>query len=126
VARTLEFRSDALIVRLTGLTRFAALRGALRIPYSMIQSVSTAPFQMPSGSIRVGGTAMPFTDYRQGHFWKRGIGWFFLSYEHADRTVTLRVDNLQSGRFDFSMVVLGVQDPEAVAAEIESHRAPSG
>ncbi len=100
MARTFEFRSDALIVRLTGLTRFAALKGTLRVPYAAIESVSTTPFQMPAGAIRVGGTSIPFTDYRQGNFWKRGIGWLFLSYEHAAQTVTLRVDNLQSGRFD--------------------------
>ncbi|MGD9893836.1 MAG: hypothetical protein AB7R89_08585 [Dehalococcoidia bacterium] len=125
MARTLEFQTDALIVRLTGLTRFAALRGVLRIPYTKIQSVSAEPFHMPAGSIRVGGTSLPFTDYRQGNFWKRGIGWFFLSYEHADKTVTLQVDNLASGRFDFSMVVLGADDPAAVAAEIDTHRRSS-
>lgn len=123
MARTLEFRSDALIVRLTGLTRFAALKGTLRIPYAAIESVSTTPFQMPSGAIRVGGTSIPFTDYRQGNFWKRGIGWLFLSYEHADQAVTLRVDNLQSGKFDYAVIVLGAEDPVATAAQIETHLA---
>jgi len=123
VARTLNYRSDALVVRFTGITRFAALKSTLRIPYAVIQSVSTEPFHMPSGTMRVGGTSMPFTDYRQGNFWKRGVGWLFLSYEHADQTVTLRVNNLQSGRFHFSVIVLGVDDPQAAAAQIEAHRA---
>jgi hypothetical protein len=110
-----------MIVRLTGITKYAALKGTLRIPYAAIRSVSTEPFAMPSGTVRVGGTAIPFTDYRQGSYWKRGIGWLFASYEHADETVTLEVNNVQSGRFDYSLVVLGVESPEMVAAAIDAH-----
>ena len=110
-----------MIVRLTGITKFAALKGALRIPYAAIQTISTEPFAMPSGTIRVGGTAIPFTDYRQGSYWKRGIGWLFVSYEHADETVSLAVKNVQSARFDYSLVVLGVESPEMVVAAIEAH-----
>jgi hypothetical protein len=124
LARTFEFRSDAMIVRFTGMTKFAALRGTLRIPYGAIRSMSTKPFAMPSGTIRVGGTAIPFTDYRQGSYWKRGIGWLFVSYEHADQTVTLAVNNVQSGRFDYSLIVLGVESPEMVAAAIAAHGTP--
>jgi hypothetical protein len=80
---------------------------------------------MPSGTIRVGGTAMPFTEYRQGTYWKRGIGWFFLSYEHADQTVTLRVENVPSGRFDYSLIVIGADNPQTLAASIQGHR-PGG
>jgi hypothetical protein len=110
-----------MVVRLTGITKYAALKGTLRIPYAAIRSISAEPFKMPSGTIRVGGTAIPFTDYRQGSYWKRGIGWLFVSYEHADQTVTLSVKNVQSGRFDYSLVVLGVESPEMVTAAIEAH-----
>lgn len=35
--------------------------------------------------------------------------------------MTLAVNNLQSGRFDYALVVLGVESPETVAAAIAAH-----
>ena len=110
--RSVEITPDDVVVRLTGWTAAAALRRRLRIPRKAIRDVSTEHWH--DDGWRVAGTAIPFRDYRQGRFRRQGR-WQFLSFERRDRVVALRVDRRAVG---YDVVVLGVDDPEAVASEL--------
>jgi hypothetical protein len=112
VARTVDVTPDEVVVRLTGWTAAAALRRTLRIPRSAIRGVSTAAWH--EDGLRIAGTGIPFTDYRQGRFRRRGR-WQFLSFERRDRVVALELDRAAVG---YDVVVVGVDDPEAVAAQL--------
>ena len=110
--RSVEITPDEVVVRLTGWTAVAALKRELRIPRTAMRGVSTGPWH--EDGWRIAGTAIPFRDYRQGRFRRKGR-WQFLSFERRDRVVVLTLDR-RSVRYD--VVVLGVDDPEAIAAEL--------
>jgi len=109
MGRTFELTDDELVVHLSGWTAAAALRGELRVPLTAVRSVSTEPWR--HDGIRLGGTAIPFRDYRQGRFRRNGR-WLFLSFEDRSRTVTLEVDREQVG---YDVVVVGSDDPQSLA-----------
>ena len=114
MARSVEITADDVVVRLSGWTAAAALKRTLRIPRAAIRGVSSAPWH--GDGWRIAGTAIPFRDYRQGWF-RRDGQWQFLSFERRDRVVAISVDRrLGSVRFD--VAVVGVDDPEAVAARL--------
>lgn len=118
MGRTIEVGADAVVVRLTGLTALGALKRRLVIPIGAIRSVSTGPYR-PDG-LRLGGASIPFTDIREGRF-RRRRRWTFLSFENRNRTVALTLDRGSPGT-DYDVVVLGADDPEAVADAIEEQR----
>ncbi len=115
--RTIELAEDAVVLRLTAYTRVGTLAHEFRVPYGTIRRVTAGPFLLPSRSLRWGGTAIPFTDTRHGHFWHDGV-WLFLSYEDRDKTVTLEVEGLTRRGRHYAAVVLGADDPAALAAAI--------
>lgn len=119
--RHVELGSDRLVVHLTGLLHVGALTGRFEIRYADIESVSTEPFRAPPGTLRLVGTSLPFTDIREGRF-VHGGEWFFLSYEHSDRTVTLRLHNPDLGGTRYQLAVLGDDHPRELAAAIEERR----
>jgi len=112
VPRSVEITPDEIVVRLSGWTAAAALKRELRIPRTAIRGVSTDPWH--GDGWRIAGTAIPFRDYRQGRF-RRDGRWLFLSFERRDRVVAVTVDRRATG---WDVVVIGVEDPEAVAAEL--------
>ena len=115
-ARAVDVTANEVVVRLGGLDAFAALTRTLRIPRAAIRVVSTARYE--GDGLRLGGTAIPFTDIRAGRF-RRGGTRTFVSFEHRDRVVTLILDRRAAG-IGYDVVVLGVEDPEAIAAAIEA------
>ena len=110
--RSVEVTPDEVVVRLTGWTAAAALKRELRIPRTAIRGVSTDPWR--EDGWRIAGTAIPFREYRQGRFRRKGR-WQFLSFERRDRVVALTLDPRAAG---YDLVVVGVDDPEGVAAEL--------
>ena len=104
MARTVDVAPGEVVVRLTGWTAVAAMRREIRIPRSAIRTVSTGPWT--DDGWRVAGTAIPFRDYRQGRFRRRGER-RFLTFERRDRLLILRVDGQEGVGFDV---------PEGVAA----------
>jgi hypothetical protein len=110
--REIEITPDEVIVRLIGWTAVAALKRELRIPRSAIRSISTDAYR--HDGLRLGGTSVPFGEYRQGRFRKDGKR-TFLSFEERERTVTLELDRARA-RWD--RVVLGADDPQALAARL--------
>jgi hypothetical protein len=112
MARTVDISPDEVVISLTGWTAVAALRRVVRIPRSTVRAVSTEPWH--GDGIRLGGTSIPFRDYRQGRFRKNGRRQF-LSFERRDHVVALEVDRDAVG---YDVVVVGVDDPQHVAAEL--------
>lgn len=121
--RTIEYGAHELVVRLTGWVRQESLTEELRIPYSTIAEVTTAPFVAPPGTVRDFGVSVPFTDIREGRFRHQGE-WYFLSFEHRERAVTLRLRGYHHGdrAEPLTAVVIGSEEPERLRAEIEAHR----
>ena len=118
MARMVEVTDTEVVVRLTGWSAFAALKRTLRIPIASIVSVSTARYG-PDG-LRLGGTAIPFTDIRGGRFRRKGK-WAFLSFDDRSRVVTLELDRARSGT-GYDRVAVGVDDPIAISDAIEERR----
>jgi hypothetical protein len=116
MGRTVEVTDDEVVVRLSGAAAFAALKRELRIPRTAIRSVSTARYT--GNGLRLGGTSIPFTDIRGGRFRRDGRR-TFLSFEHRDQVVTLLLDRTAAG---YDVLAVGVDDPDAIATEIESGR----
>jgi hypothetical protein len=123
VPRQVELGPTSLIVHLTGLLHVGALKGRFEIPYASIESVSSEPFSPPPGTLRLVGTSIPFTDVREGRF-LHGSEWYFLSYEHRDQTVTLRLRDPMIGGVRTRLAVVGAEDPKRLAAEIARRLSP--
>jgi len=109
------------VVRLTGWAALAALKREVRVPMRAIRSISTGRYG--ATGFRIAGTAIPWTDIRAGRF-RRSGAWTFLSFDDPDRVLTLELDRSVPGaRYD--VVAVGVDDPGAIAAEIDAWRAAS-
>jgi hypothetical protein len=118
VARIVQVEPDAVVVRLTGWTALAALKRGVRVPMRAIRSVSTGRYD--TTGFRIAGTAIPWTDIRAGRF-RRGGLWTFLSFDDRDKVVTLELDRTVPGAA-YDLVVVGVDEPDAVSAEIDAWR----
>jgi hypothetical protein len=118
VARTVRVDPDVVVVRLTGWTALAALKREVRVPIWAIRSLSTGRYG-PTG-IRVVGTAVPWTGIRGGRFRLNGR-WTFLSFDDRDKVLTLELDRTVPGA-GYDRVAVGVDAPDAVAAEIDARR----
>ena len=118
MARTVEVTGEAVIVRLTGWSAFAALRREVPIPLRGIRRLSTDRYG--STGLRLAGTAIPWTDIRAGRFRRDGRR-TFLSFDDRDRVLTLELDRSVPGA-GFEVVAVGVDDPAGLAPEIDAHR----
>lgn len=118
MSRTIEVTTREVVVRLTGWTAVAALKRELRLPLGAIRSVSIDRYE--ANGLRLGGTSIPFTDIRAGRFRRSGRS-TFLSFDDRDRVLTLVLDRSVEG-VDYDVVAVGIDDPAAVAAEIEARR----
>jgi hypothetical protein len=122
VGRTLDVTKDDVVVRLSGWTALAALRRELRLPLRAITAVSTERYARDG--LRLGGTSVPFSEIRAGRF-RRDRMRTFLSFHDRDCVVTLALDRSAAG-LPYDLVAVGVDDPAAVAAEVERRRAKLG
>jgi hypothetical protein len=116
MARTIELGEDVLTVHLSGLTSIAAFKRKIVIPYQFISKVETAPPNLQS-LIRLGGTSIG--DIQEGHFWHGG-DWYFLSYEHPDKVISLTLNGFHIGDRLYKVIVLGVENPQEMKTMIEA------
>jgi hypothetical protein len=121
VARSVRVDPGAVAIRLTGWTALAALKREVCVPVRAIRSVSTGRYG--TTGFRIAGTAVPWTDIRAGRF-RRGGQWAFLSFDDRDRVLTLELDRSVPGAA-YDVVAVGVDEPDAVAREIDAWRAAS-
>jgi len=114
--RTIELGEDALTIRLSGLTSIAAFKRKIVIPYKFIARVETVAPNLQS-LIRLGGTSIG--DIQEGHFW-HGEDWYFLSYEHPDKIISLTLNDYHIGDRLYKVIVVGVDSPQDTKALIEA------
>ena len=117
--REVRFESTGLKVKFTGLLHFATTTAEFMVPYAAIRGVSTQFPQLPKGVLRWGGTSVPFTDIREGHF-RSGDNWYFLSFEDRKQIVTLHLEGLKVGKRLYRELVIQVPDPQRFVREIET------
>ncbi|WP_067929171.1 hypothetical protein [Alicyclobacillus shizuokensis] len=114
--RKIELGEDALTIRLSGLTSIASFKRKIVIPYEFIAKVDTVAPNLQS-LIRLGGTSIG--DIQEGHFW-HGEDWYFLSYEHPDKVISLTLNDYYIGDRLYKVIVVGVDSPQDKKALIEA------
>lgn len=114
--RRIELQPDNIEIVLTGLTMIGALQGRLVIPYANIRAVYPA-LHLPPGLLRMGGTAIG--PIHEGHYIGEG-GWYFLSYENANRVMTLILEGFRLGRLPYLGIAIEVDDPPSMASLVLS------
>jgi hypothetical protein len=131
MARTIELLEDRLAVRLSGITRLAAVTSDFEIPYSAIRSVSAEPLEISFWRMwKWAGANWPLPEIMEGHFRHDGK-WYFLSFEDRNKTITLELEGFKMpfapwpgkrGTFGieptYHAVVLGVDNPQETANAI--------
>jgi hypothetical protein len=119
-APTIHLDEDALDIRLTGLAAAGSLRRTVRVPYRAIRGVSVGPLETRPLLWRLGGVATRRS--RFGTFRREGR-WLFLATTRRDRVVTLALDGEGPERVRFAEVVLGAEDPDALAEAVRTRSA---
>jgi hypothetical protein len=112
--RRIELQPDSIEIVLTGLTMIGALQGRLVIPYANIRAVYPE-LHLPPRLLRMGGTSIG--PIHEGHYIGEG-GWYFLSYENANRVMTLDLEGFRLGRLSYLGIAIEVDDPASMAASL--------
>jgi len=113
VGRAIEFEENQLVLKLTGLTGFFALKTRLAIPYQTIKHIFVEYFDAPRWMLRMPGTSIAPLNIFEGSY-KYANEWYFLSYENRVPLVVLELE----GHKKYSYVIFQMDDPGAAAHEI--------
>ena len=113
---TISVDRDVIRVKLHGWERVWALRGGVTIPLARVRSVEIAPPDLRPKGLRAPGAYLPGVIAAGTWRW-RGVKEFW-SVRNKQKALAL---NLSGG--GYTRVVVQVDDPAAVAAEIEQARA---
>ncbi len=109
---------DRLVVELSGLEVVEALRRRIEVPLSQVESVEaprpTWGSLRSEVALRLAGTSIPGR-VMEGLFAVRGGGLGFYAVRDPSRVVVVR---LRGGRL--SRLVVDVEDPDAVVAEVSA------
>jgi hypothetical protein len=117
-APEVRFTDDALHIRLPLHGAVGALRRTVTIPYRRVRDVRVGPVRTQDPTLwRMGGLAGPRSLF--GTF-RRGGHWLFLATPRRDAAVHLVLDGDGPERVSFAAVVVGSDDPDALAAEIRA------
>lgn len=112
MARYIHFEDKQLVIQLTGLTSFLALKRKIEIPYENIKIATVGDFYLRLIVFRI-GTAFGFIQH--GQFWTIKNGWYFLSTNRGSNLVIL---DLQGHKF--KRVALQMENPEEQVAAIKA------
>ena len=117
MSRRIDLREDALVIDYSGLSALVTLTGMVRVPYSSIRFVSVG-LTDPPGALawKIGLSTPPFGTTQRGRFREHGR-WSFLDVDDRERAVVLDLIGHQ-----FRRVVLTVDDPETLAAQLREHQ----
>lgn len=115
--RVVNVVEDHIEIVLTGLAKAGALQGRIEIPYANIARVDDH-LVVPHHMLRLGGTSLG--PIQEGHFESAGL-WYFLSFEHPDRVVTIQLKDFRLGRHPYQAVAVGAENPAGLKAEIDVH-----
>ena len=109
---------DKLRISLAGMDRVWALKGDLEIPLASIRSVTVAPPDLKPQGLRAPGTSLPGVIYA-GTWRGRGTKEFWNVRKNREKVLVLDLEG-----DDYTRVAIEVDDPAALAAEIERARRP--
>lgn len=115
---TVTIDRDVIRINLHGWQRVWALKRGVTIPVAQVRSVEIAPADLRPKGLRAPGAYVPGVITAGTYRW-RGVKEFW-SVRHKEKALALE---LTGG--DYTRVVVEVDDPAAVAAEIERARARS-
>lgn len=109
-----ELTPDAVVVHITGVDQFLALKSRIEIPLEHIESVSA---MVPDAhdtfhGLRMGGTNLPGV-ITAGRFVSHGE-WSFWDVHDPDRAIEIRLHDE-----GYARIVVGVDDPAGIAGAIE-------
>lgn len=116
MGREIQFNDDNIILKLTGVNTFFALRTQVTMPYHCIHSVYVDYFQAPKWMLRMPGTSFSFLNIYEGSY-KYADEWYFLSYGGQVPLVNIELEGHEKYRY----VIFQVENPTKVAAEIRRY-----
>ncbi|MCM3163333.1 MULTISPECIES: hypothetical protein [Metabacillus] len=116
MGRELQFGEDELILHLTGLTGYFALKRKVHIPYKTIESVLVDYFDAPRWMLRMPGTSLSPLHIYEGSF-KFANEWYFLSYERLEPLVIIELE----GHVKYKYVIFQVPNPTEIASKIRKY-----
>lgn len=116
---------ECLRVRLKGSDAVWALKRGLDVPLSAVSEVRVADDASPwlgasrrELGLRLPGSAFPGV-IAAGSYWSKSRGWTFCCLHRGQRAVVV---DLEPGAVRYRRLVLGVEDPDAARARVESAR----
>lgn len=107
---------DKLRISLEGMDKVWALKAELKLPLAHIRSISIAPPDLKPQGLRAPGTSLPGVIYA-GTWRGRGTKEFWNVRKNRDKVLVLDLEGA-----DYTRVAIEVDDPAALAAEIERAR----
>jgi|GEM_PF-4218571 len=113
--RQLDFTDDAVVVSFKKLLPLKTLRRRLVLPYERVLDASVERFERRDHLLRMAGFA--FGSSLHGLFRRKGR-WMFLSFEHPDRVIDIKLDPSGAGWPALSEVVIETADPEATVQKL--------
>lgn len=113
MGRGIHFDNEELILILTGLTSYLALKRKIKMPFHTIENVLVDYFQAPQWMLRMPGTSISLLNIYEGSF-KYANEWYFLSYERTQPLIMIELN----GHEKYKYVIFQIDDPTNVAAEI--------
>jgi hypothetical protein len=96
------------------------LKGGLEIPLARIRSITVAPADLKPQGLRAPGSALPGVIYA-GTWRGRGTKEFWNVRKNRENVLVLDLEG-----DDYTRVAIEVDDPAALAAEIERARSAAG
>lgn len=111
--RQVIFGVQELILNLTGLTGFFALKRRVIMPYRMIKSVLVDYFDAPKWMMRMPGTSISPLNIYEGSY-KYRDEWYFLSYGGRVPLVIIELE----GHKKYKYVIFQINNPTNIASEI--------
>ncbi|WP_148630193.1 hypothetical protein [Bacillus sp. E214] len=118
MGREIKFDDDKqeLVLTLTGLTTFFALKQKIQMPYPLIKNVLVDYFDAPTWMIRMPGSSISFLNIYEGSY-KYQDEWYFLSYSGR---IPLVIIELQ-GHKKYRYIIFQCENPTKTASEIRTH-----
>lgn len=113
LGREIHFGENELVLKLTGLTGYFALKRKVLIPYHTINDVLVDYFDAPQWMLRMPGTSFSPLNIFEGSF-KYADEWYFLSYERREPLVIIKLN----GHKKYKYVIFQIHNPTDVASDL--------
>jgi hypothetical protein len=125
MAVVVRLEAEELRVHLRGLEHFDAAEARLEVPYGCVRAARAEAYAPPPGEFRLGTERVPYAAVRAGHMRVDG-GWWLVCFDDPERVLVLELDGFEFALRPYRRLVLGVEEPEAVAAALAARLAPAG